>query len=71
MPSTSRPEKNAPTVPSILPPNFPEPAAQTGTGNEVFIPLIEFNRAALTLFGNNIYTAWSAHEDNGSQQPHS
>jgi hypothetical protein len=38
---------------------------QDGNGNVVFDPLVEFNRAALTLFGNNVYTAWSAHEDNG------
>jgi len=38
---------------------------QDGNGNVVFDPLVEFNRAALTLFGNTVYTAWSAHEDNG------
>ncbi len=42
---------------------------QDGNGNVVFDPLIEFNRAGLTLFGSNVYIAWSAHEDNGSQQP--
>ena len=36
-----------------------------GNGNVVFNPLVEFNRAALTLFGNTVYTAWSSHEDNG------
>ncbi|HLI81204.1 MAG TPA: hypothetical protein VKV03_14550 [Candidatus Binataceae bacterium] len=36
-----------------------------GNGNVVFNPLVEFNRTALTLFGNTVYTAWSAHEDNG------
>ena len=38
---------------------------QDGKGNVVFEPLVQFNRAALMLFGNNLYTAWSAHEDNG------
>jgi hypothetical protein len=41
---------------------------QDGQGNVVFDPLVEFNRAALTLFGNNVYTAWSAHEDIGNYQ---
>ena len=34
-------------------------------GNVLFNPVVEFNRPALTLFGNTVYTAWSAHEDNG------
>ena len=41
---------------------------QDGNGNVVFDPLIEYNRPALTLFGNSVYTAWSAHEDNGVYQ---
>jgi hypothetical protein len=41
---------------------------QDGAGNVVFDPLVEFNRTALTLFAGNIYTAWSAHEDNGVYQ---
>ena len=36
-----------------------------GSGNVVFNPLVEFDRGALTLFGNNVYIPWSAHEDNG------
>jgi len=38
---------------------------QDGSGNVVFEPLIEFDRAALTLLGSNVFVAWSAHEDNG------
>ena len=36
-----------------------------GKGNVLFNPLVEFDRAALMLFGNYIYTAWTSHEDNG------
>jgi hypothetical protein len=38
---------------------------QDGNGNVIFDPLIEFDRAGLTLLGNNVYIPWSAHEDNG------
>ena len=49
--------------------SFPGTGGTTdGNGHEVFSPVIEFNRSALTLFNNNIYTAWSAHEDNGNYQ---
>lgn len=41
---------------------------QDGNGNVVFDPLVEFDRAGLTLFGNNVYIPWSAHEDNGLYQ---
>ncbi len=49
--------------------SFPGTGGTTdGNGHELFSPVIEFNRSALTLFGTNIYTAWSAHEDNGNYQ---
>ena len=69
MPSTSRPERSAPTVRSISSRIFRAPAVLSmETVMSVFSPVIEFNRSALTLFGTNIYTAWSAHEDNGNYQ---
>ncbi len=49
--------------------SFPGTGGTTdGDGHEVFSPVVQFNRSALTLFQNNIYTAWSAHEDNGNYQ---
>lgn len=41
---------------------------QDGNGNVVFDPLVEFDRAGLTLFGNNVYIPCSSHEDNGLYQ---
>lgn len=38
---------------------------QDGSGNVLFDPLIQFDRAGLMLFGNTVYIPWSAHEDNG------
>src|SRR5208283_5132665 len=38
---------------------------QDGNGNNLFDPLIEFDRGGLTLFGNNVYLPFGAHEDNG------
>jgi hypothetical protein len=41
---------------------------QDGHGNEVFDPLVEFNRPALLLFRGKVYTAFGSHEDNGAYQ---
>ena len=47
---------------------FPGTGGTQDNGNVVFDPLIEFNRAGLTLFSGKVYTAWSSHEDNGAYQ---
>ena len=61
--------KERPNSPVDIQAKFPGTGGeQDGQGNVVFDPLVEFNRAALTLFGNNVYTAWSAHEDIGNYQ---
>ncbi len=41
---------------------------QDGSGNVVFDPLSHFNRAALLLFGKNVYIAFGSHEDVGTYQ---